>query len=158
MSFDPNQNQPPMGHVPPKKSGALKWILGGIGCFGLITVLCLGGVGYMSYRAYQDLTGNSAYLEARATIESSAEIGEAVGNPVTVGEPTGPPQPIQNGERVTIVYDVPFSGPKGSGMAEIKVEGQLMTDDWNLQSLSAEVDGKEIPLGGGGLDVNIEGE
>jgi len=127
MSFDPNQNQPPMGHVPPKKSGALKWILGGIGCFGL------------------------------ATLESSEAIGDAVGNPVTVGQPTGLNQ-SQNGQRVTVVYDVPFSGPNGSGMAKIEVEGQLMTEDWNLESLSAEVDGKDIPLGGGGLDVNIEGE
>lgn len=158
MSFDPNQNQPPMGHVPPKKSGgALKWILGGLGCFGLITALCLGGFGYMGYRAYQDMTGNTAYLDARATIESSEAIGEAVGNPVTVGQPTGLNQ-SQQGQRITIVYDVPFSGPNGSGMAEIKVEGQLMTEDWNLESISAEVDGKDIPLDGGGLDVNIEGE
>ena len=70
MSFDPNQNAP-LGHAPPKKSGALKWILGGLGCFGLISILCLGGIGYIGYQGVQMVTTNPAYLEARATLELS---------------------------------------------------------------------------------------
>ena len=159
MSFDPNQNTPPMGHVPPKKSsGALKWILGGIGCFGLLTVLCIGGFAYVTYVSYQNMTTNSAYLEARITLENSEELAEAVGEPVTVGSFTGFNQG-QNGQLVTVVYDVPVSGPDGSGVAKIEVEGSPFSKDWELKSLSAEVDGEDIPLdGSGGLEINIEGE
>ena len=160
MSFDPNQNTPPMGHVPPKKKGgALKWILGGLGCFGLLGLLCFGGMGYFGYSAFKQMTNNPAFLEGRATLESSPALGEVLGNPVTVGEfnPEGFRQ-TQQGERVTIEYDVDLSGPDGAGTATIVVKGQLFTEDWNVESITATVNGEDVPLDGNGIDVNIEGE
>jgi len=156
MSFDPNQNQPPMGHVPPKKSGgALKWILGGLGCFGLIGALCIGGVVYMGYQGVQMVTNNPAYIEARAQLESSEALGDAVGNPVTVGQPDQEIKTVPNGERIGFEYKVPVSGPNGSGTATIKVDGKpFSADDWNLESLTVEVNGEDVPIQG--LDVNIE--
>lgn len=154
MSFDPNQNAP-MGHAPPKKSGALKWILGGLGCFGLLGLLCFGGFGYIAYQGVQMINDNPGYLEARAQIESSDAVGAAVGNPVEVGTYTGV-QSNQQGERVTITYDVPVSGPNGSGSAKIAVNGKPFSEDWKVESVDVTVDGKSIPLGGGGLDINID--
>ena len=160
MSFDPNQNTPPMGHVPPKKSGgALKWILGGLGCFGLLALCCFGGLAYIGYQGVQMVTGNPGYLEARATLESSDALGEAVGNPVTVGEPQGEIKPTPNGDRIGFEYTVPVSGPNGSGTATFKVDGKPFTDDWSVESMSVEVNGEEVQLEGGGFGgVNIEGE
>ena len=156
MSFDPKDNMPAMGSVPPKKSGALKWILGGLGCIGLLIALCIGGSVYMTYRGVQMVTSNPAYLEARATLESSEALGNAVGNPVTVGEPVN----IQTtqGERIGFTYQVPVSGPNGSGTAEISVNGKPFSEDWKLESLKVTVDGEEVPLDGSSIEPMIEGE
>ena len=159
MSFDPNQDMPPMGHVAPKKSGgSLKWILGGLGCFGLLTICCFGAIGFGVFGIFQGMTANPAYLDARTTLENSQSLADVVGEPVTVGEPTGPPGQSQNGQRITFVYSVPVSGPDASGTATIKVEGQLFTDDWNLEELTAEVDGVDVPIEDNVLDIKIEGE
>jgi len=158
MSFDPNQNMPPMGHVPPKKSGSLKWILGGLGCFGVLALCCFGGIAYFGYMGLEIVNSNPGYLEARANIEASASVGEAVGNPVTVGSYTGVQSNQGAAGSMSISYDVPVSGPNGSGMAKITVSGTPMTEDWKVDSLTVTVDGKEVPLEGGGLDINIEGE
>ncbi|QEG21400.1 Coa1/Tim21 domain-containing protein [Mariniblastus fucicola] len=145
-----------MGHVPPKKSGgALKWILAGVGCFGLLGLCCFGGFAFLGYQGLKVINNNPAYLEARAQIESSASVGDAVGDPVTVGSYTGV-QSNQNGERMTITYDVPVSGPNGSGTAKISVNGKPMTEDWTIESLDITVGGESIPIDGGGLEVNIE--
>jgi len=150
---------PPMGHVPPKKSGgALKWILGGLGCFGILAVCCFGGVAYLGMMGLEVVNSNPAYLEARAEIEGSAAVGEAVGNPVSVGTYTGVQSNQGDAGRMSIDYDVPVTGPNGSGMAKISVSGKPMTEDWSVDSLTVTVDGKDIPLDGGGLDINIEGE
>ncbi len=147
-----------MGHVPPKKKGgALKWILGGLGCFGLLALCCFGGLAYFGYQGVKMVTSNPAYLEARATLESSEALGNAVGNPITLGEPTNV-QTRQNGERMGMTYELPVSGPNGSGSASISVEGKPFSDDWTLESLSVNVGGEDIPLNGSGIDVNIEGE
>lgn len=152
MSFDPNQNTPPMGSVPPKKSGgALKWILGGLGCFGLIIALCVGGFAYFAYQGVQMVTNNPALNEAKATLTSSAALGEKLGNPITLG-PEAPEPPVQNGERMTITYRIPVSGPDGQGTATVTVDGKPFSDDWTVQSLEAEVNGEDVPLDGMGIE------
>lgn len=157
MSFDPNQTAP-VGHATtPKKSGALKWILGGVGCFGLLGLLCLGGVGYMGYLGLQVINSNAGYLEARATIESSAAVGEATGNPVEVGSYTNVANQQGAGGEMSISYDVPVSGPNGTGSAHIEVSGVPYSEDWTVDVLEVEVNGQKV-LDGGGLDINIEGE
>ena len=146
---------PPMGHVPPKKSGALKWILGGLGCFGVLALCCFGGIAYFGYASVQMVTNNPAYLEGRASLENSEPLGELLGNPITVGDPTNI-QTNPKGERVGMTYEVSLSGPNGTGSATITVDGKPFSDDWNLESLTAEVNGENVPLDGGGLDINIE--
>ena len=160
MSTDPHQNAP-VGHAAPaKKSGALKWILGGLGCFGLLGLLCFGGVAYMGYQGVQMVTGNAAYLEARATLESSASLGDTFGNPITVGEPTDIQTNQQGSDAMELVYQIPVSGPNGSGTAEVQVQGKpFAPGEWTLESLTVvDADGNAVPLDGGGLEVNIEGE
>ena len=159
MSFDPNENMPPMGHVPPKKSGgSLKWILGGLGCFGLLAICCIGGLAFLGYQGVQMVTSNPGYLEARATLESSDALGEVLGNPVTVGEPQGEIKPISKGERIGFGYTVPVSGPNGSGTATFEVEGKPFSEDWTVESMSVQVNGEEVQLEGSGIEVDIEGE
>ena len=112
----------------------------------------------MGYQGVQMVTGNAAYLEARATLESSASLGDTFGNPITLGEPADI-QTNQQGERIELVYKIPVNGPNGSGTAEIQVEGKPFSEDWTLESLTVvDADGNAVPLDGGGLEVNIEGE
>ena len=111
----------------------------------------------MGYQGVQMVSANPAYLEGRSALETSEALEEVLGSPITVSEPTNiQTNPGEN--RIGMTYEVTISGPKGSGTAEIEVDGQPFTDDWNLESLKAEVDGQEIEIEGGGLDIKIEGE
>lgn len=157
MSFDPNPNSPPMGHAAPKKSGSLKWILGGVGCFTLLIVLCVGGFGYVAWMGAQMLMNNPAFNEAVATVETSESVNDALGSPVTVGPPGENIQTSQNGQKVTLTYTVDVTGSEKSGEATIVVSGTFMQDDWVVDEITvAGPDGEDIPVDGSGLSIDIE--
>jgi len=156
MSFDPSQtaSAPIANATTPKKSGAKKWIFGGLGCFGLLTLACV--VGF--YFAFQMLGSNPGYLEALATIESSPEVGEAAGNPVEVGTFTNVANISTENRPIGFAYDVPVSGPNGTGTAHIEVSQDPASNEWSVDKLEVEINGENVPLDGGGLEINIEGE
>ena len=153
MSFDPNQNAP-VGHAAPKKSGALKWIIGGLGCFGLLTLLCVGGVVGLGFWG-MGMIKNEAYEEARTAISNSAEVSAAVGDPVNVGDFEGFQQ-ATSGEQVTYTYQIPVNGSNKSGTAEVIVSGNPINGGWKIDSMEVEVDGEKIPVGELDLEVDIE--
>ncbi len=159
MSYDPNT--PPMGAVPPQKSGgSLKWILGGLGCFGLLTVLCIGGLGYWFYSFSQSLLNNPAKTQAISSIEQSDSIAEAFGPPILVKE-TKPPQTGTDEQEMLLTYSVDVIGSEKSGTATIKVRGNpLDADSFSVESIIVKgPDGEEIPIKKLDLDIQIdEGE
>jgi hypothetical protein len=109
MSLD-NQatlNVPSMQDEKPK-SGALKWILGGCGCLGLLAAICVGGFVFYFGALMQDTI--SIMNETVALAENSAVVKEALGEPVEI---TGGPRQSQNGKDMTFEVDV--TGPNGSG-------------------------------------------
>ncbi len=158
MSFDPNQNAP-MGHAPPSSSGSKKkWIFAGLGCFGLLTVLCVGGLIAVSYWG-MGVVMNSAYEEARVTIENDEAVGNAVGRPVKVGTFDGNDfKQNPQGQVIEYTYGLTVEGSEKSGRAEVVVSGNPIADDWKVDSIEVTVDGEKIPVGELELDVNIEGE
>jgi hypothetical protein len=159
MSFDPNQNTPPMGHAAPKKSGALKWILGGIGCFTLMIALCVGGLIYFGMQVNDIATNNAAYFKAVNSIESSSAVADVVGAPVVVERSAEkPPQriPAEAG-KIGFKFDTVVKGSNKSGEAEIIVSGELMnSDNWQVDSIKVTVDGEEIPVDEVSLDLDID--
>jgi len=143
-----------MGHVPPKKSGSMKWILGGLGCFGLLTLLCVGGIVGLGFWG-MGMIKNEAYQEARVAISESAEVTEAVGAPVSVSEMEGFQQKA-DGEHVEYTYQIPVGGSEKSGTAEVVVSGHPINGGWKVESIEVDVDGEIIPVGKLDLEVNIE--
>lgn len=145
MSLD-NQatlNVPSMQDQKPK-SGALKWILGGCGCLGLLAVICVGGVAYYIGPLMQDTIG--IMNETTSMAKSSTVVQEALGSPVEI---TGGPRQSQDGNNMTFEVDV--TGPNGSGTVYTKA---------TIDTASRRIERTEIYLEfeGQRLDLNIEDE
>ena len=145
MSFD-KQGTPVATNIntlPPKKSGgALKWILGGCGCLGLIALLCVGGLTYFAVS-----TAGQVTQEARSFIEGSTVAQEYLGSPITInGEPV-PTQTPGGG----LVFDFDVSGPKGSGTAKVKAKMNPETFQFEMGESSLDFNGETI-------DLNAENE
>ena len=157
MSFDPNQNAP-LGHAPPNSGSKKKWIIGGLGCFGLLTILCIGGI-VGAYIWGTGIVQNEGYEQARTTIEMDDDVGNAVGRPVKVG--TFNPQDFQqaqSGNEIEYTYGLTVDGSEKSGRAEVVVSGNPMSGEWEVDSIEVDVDGEVIQVGEMELDINIEGE
>lgn len=124
--------------LPPKKSGgALKWILGGCGCLGLMAAICFGGVVWFGIS-----TAGQVTQEARTFVEGSTVIQEHLGSPVTInGEPT----PVQ-GPDGSLVFGFDVSGPNGSGTATVTSKMNPETFQFELGESSLEVNGEVFDL------------
>lgn len=154
MSFDPNQN-PPVGHATPKSGSNKKWIFAGLGCFGLVTLLCIGGFVAMTFWAMGTIK-NEAYETARTTIETDDSVAQAVGPPVRVGDFDGFNQ-AQKGQGVLeYSYDLPVEGSEKSGRAKVVVSGNPIEGSWQVDSIEVEVDGEKITVGELNLELDIE--
>jgi len=159
MSYDPNS--PPMGHLPPQKSGGkLKWILGGLGCFGLLTVLCVGGTVWWLYSLGEGLIlNNPAKNQAIATIEQSESIADEFGNPVSVVI-TAPPETQQKGQgELVLIFNGDVTGSEKSGTASIvvKVANPLDADSSTVESITVkDAEGNEIPVEKLDLGIDLE--
>ena len=140
MSLE-NQYEPVAANIntlPPKKSGgALKWILGGCGCLGLIGMICVGGLVYFSVSAAGQVT-----QEARSFIEGSTVAQEYLGSPITIN---GEPQPSQGGNG-ELIFDFDVSGPKGSGTATVTAKMDPEAFKFVIGDSSLEVNGETIDL------------
>ena len=144
MSLD-NQYEPVANvNMPPtkKSGGALKWILGGCGCLGLMAVICFGGVIY-----YGITTAGQITQEARSFIEGSTVAQEYLGSPITIN---GEPQPVQGGNG-ELVFDFDVTGPKGSGTATVKAKMDPETFKFVIGESTLDVNGEII-------DLNAENE
>ncbi len=133
---------------PPKKGGALKWILGGCGCLGLLLVLCVGGAFYYGFSVLDQVR-----QEARSFVESSSVVQEKLGSPVTIDGET-----LATGPDGAPSFRFDVSGPDGRGTvtASSKVDNQagaFVVSDYVL-----EVDGEEFDLNAADdFDVGVEG-
>jgi hypothetical protein len=149
MSFD-NQatlNVPNMQHEKPK-SGALKWILGGCGCLGLLAVVCIGGFAYFFSGAIGDAI--RMQQETQAMIESSPQVEEALGSPIEIGPPR-----TQNGPEGEVTFEFDVTGPNGTGTVFSKTKMNPSTFRFERKGLYMEFEGQRIDLN---LDIgDIDG-
>ena len=122
----------------------MKWIIGGIGCFGLLVLLCVGGVVALGFWG-MGMIKNEAYEEAKVSISNSAEVAEAVGAPVTVSDFTGVSQ-TNAGDQITYIYEIPVQGSEKSGTAEVSVTGNPLQGGWSVDSIEVDVDGEKISV------------
>lgn len=98
-----------------------KWAIP-VGCVGLVIILgCCGLLGVAMYGAKEGMSlfkeqaaaMQAIQTDARARIEQSPAVQEAVGTPVTVGGFQSPNYRMHNGE-VDFRFELPVTGPKGS--------------------------------------------
>lgn len=111
MSNDPGIDNP-IGGISEPKSKKKLWIYGGLGCFGLIGLICIGcvGIGYVLGKpSYEFINENTAF------IQSSAEIQAELGSPITLTDL----KPVPGGPG-KIVYRAEVEGPNGSGTCVIE--------------------------------------
>ena len=136
----------------------MKWIIGGIGCFGLLVLLCVGGLVGVGFWG-MGVVANKAYEEARTSITNSEAVGNVVGQPVEVG--TYNPQKLGQSPggdgTVEYTYEIPVAGSQKSGTAIVVVSGNpLDGDSWEVVSIEVDVDGEKIPVGELDLDIDID--
>jgi len=150
MSID-NQHPANMGNLdslPPKKSGLLKWILGGCGCLGLLTVLCFGALIWFGISKAGKVT-----QEARSFVENSTVIQEHLGSPVVINAES----PSQ-GEDQSLVFKFDVSGPDGDGQATVNVTVDKEALDFVIGQSSLDVNGEVFDLNAENeFDVQIDG-
>ena len=144
MSLD-NQYEPvatSVNTMPPNNSGGgRKWIWGGCGCLGLLTLMCIGGLIFYSFTTF-----TAVRQEARSFIEGSTVVQQELGSPITIDGETM----SQDGTR-TLVFEFNVTGPKGSGVATVNMENDGQSLEFKLGESSLEVDGEKI-------DLNAENE
>ena len=138
-----NQYEPPVGagiNTPPtkKSGGALKWILGGCGCLGLLAALCIGGLVYFSVSS----TG-AVVQEARTMIEGSSVVKEKLGEPISIDSET---VGQGGGAEPALIFDFDVSGPKGSGRAKVTAPFNESTFKFEIEESTLEVDGQTFDL------------
>lgn len=135
MSFDASNN--PVGNATEPKSKKKFWIFGGLGCLGLIGLVCLGIGGGVYVYAWKPMVE----FQTQSIEEgiSSAEAENTLGTPITSGstafEQSGPQ---------SIVFRVAVSGPEKSGT--LVFQGKFDGTSWVRESMHLEVDGEEVSL------------
>lgn len=141
MSFE---NEPKVGGMEnpisggePPKSKKKFWILGGLGCFGLIVVVCVGGAALIWFTVGKPTL--DFMNENMALISNSPAAEEALGANITLGAPTQ--QQDGNG---SVTFRVPATGDKGSGTLVFK--GTYGAEGWTRDEIYLEVDGEQIDL------------
>ena len=153
MSFDKEHQvsgiENPIGNVEPPKSRKKLWIFGGLGCFGLILVVCVGGA-VVIWLAFGKPTLDFMN-ENMVLIDNSEAAVEALGSPITRGAPTQE----QDGSG-SMTFSLPVSGPKAKGTLVFK--GTYGAEGWTRDDIYLEVDGEKIDLSDAedifNLDIN----
>lgn len=128
----------PIADISRPKSNKKLWIFGGLGCFGLIGLICIGFIvaGIMAAKPTLDfMNENISY------IESSSEVAEALGAPITVA----PAQPTQDSNNPgALIFRGNVSGSQGAGTYVIEAKMNGVTPE--REAIYLEVDGERIDL------------
>ena len=144
--------------APPTKKSKLIWILP-IGCLGIL-MCCGGSVGLFLYWSYNMVYNNDGYTTAINTIQESSQVQDLVGVPVVIQKnPNLKTESLGTTTRLT--YPDSFSGPNGSGTAEIVVVMDNATREFTLESIVVTIDGETINLtdeGDFSIDIDDLGE
>ena len=134
----------------PKKSSKKLWIFGGLGCLGLIGLVCIGMIvaGVLAGKPMFEFMNENVTF-----IESSTEVQNALGTPLTVtpAQPTPDPNNPQ-----ALIFRGNVSGPQGSGSYVVEATMKGMTPVRNAVYL--ELNGEKIDLDPNALDdlTNLE--
>ena len=128
----------PVGGISQPKSNKKIWIFGGLGCLGLIGLICIGfivaGV-FVGKPMFEFMNDNQAF------IESSDEVAEALGAPITATTP----QPIQDPNNPgALTFQGEVSGANGTGtyVIEATMNGVTPVRD----AIYLEFNGEKIDL------------
>lgn len=129
---------------PSSSNNSKIWAVWGfLGCFGVLSLLCCGGVAYLVYFSYSLAFNNQAVIDAKKMAAESAEVREALGEPITF---TMPSQVEQTGKE-SISYQIPASGPKGSATLNLRARAKQGTLQFEVEQASVELsDGQVIQL------------
>jgi len=139
----------PVGGISQPKSNKKFWIFGGLGCLGLIGLVCIGFV------AAGVIFGGPAIAfinENTAEIEASPEVSDALGAPVTVGQPQTTRDPNNPSG---IIFHGTVTGSERNGTYVI--EASMDTGKPVREAIYLEVDGQTIDLDPESLfDIEID--
>lgn len=136
-SQSPTGMESPISGMEPPKSKKKLWIFGGLGCFGVIGLLCCGAIFagyYYGVKPMQDFQ--------RTTIDEAVampQVEEILGTPITTGIPA---PPVQESSQ-TFVFKTPLNGPNGE--ATLVVKGKY-DGTWTKEETFLEMDGEQIDL------------
>lgn len=128
----------PIGNLDPPRSKKKFWIFGGLGCFGLLALVCVGGALFIYNAAVRPA------LEFQSENINSAvampEVEQALGAPVTAG----PPEQVQS-EDQKFTFRVPLTGSQAEGTL---VFGGTMEgiNKWTRDFIYLEVNEQQIDL------------
>ncbi|MEE2825706.1 MAG: hypothetical protein VYE64_03675 [Planctomycetota bacterium] len=139
MKSDPDSHPVPQ----PARPSRLFWIVP-LGCFGLLTC-CFGSFGIFGYLGYQQAYHNEAYHSAVDTIKRSAVVQRLVGSPIVI-QRNPDVQAETSPDLIRITYPDSFSGPEGSGTAEIVVRIERATGESKIEAIQVTVDDQTINL------------
>ncbi len=171
MSFDPNANDQAapfgsdqatkpadpnnqFGAVKKPKSNKKMWFLGCGGCLFLVLLVCGGGGAFLYFKyakPAQDFIRESHNLAANSTV-----VIEALGENITIGDPTGWPET----KGTTSIIRFPISGDDNSGELVLGMSQEM--DGTNIKFIRSEfyieVDDEKIEIDEDaefGLDIDM---
>jgi hypothetical protein len=123
-----------------RKSGGGKLLkIGGCGCLVLL-LLCGGGIGYFVYKLKPSI---QMMQESISMVQESEAVKAKLGNPITITQQAFPKQSVEDGTQ-RMEYEMPISGPNGSGTMHLKVEVNGI--QLERRELYVDVDGEKIDL------------
>ena len=139
----------PIADISKPKSSKKLWLFGGLGCLGLIGLVCVGMIvaGVMAAKPMLDFMNENV-----AFIESSNDVSDALGSPVSV-TPAQPQQDAANPQQ--LIFRGNVSGPQGSGSYVIEAKMNGVTPV--REAIYLEVNGERIDLDPDALtDLSID--
>lgn len=139
MSKDEMQGgmENPTGGIEKPKSKKKLWIFGGLGCFGVIGICCIGIITLVMLfvvRPMQEFQNENVTMAT-----SSPEVEAILGSPVTAG--TAVPENKGGGE---FTFRAKLTGPDGEGT--LVFDARLIGTDWKRESIHLEHDGEKTDL------------
>ena len=126
----------PIAGLEPPRSWKKLWVFGGLGCLGMIGLVCVGifALGYMVGKPMLDFQEENVTL---ATM--SPEVEAAIGPPITAG-----PVKRKPNDDGTIAFSTQLDGSDAGGT--LVFVGRLEGTSWSRESIHLEVGGEKIDL------------
>ncbi|HEY3225767.1 MAG TPA: hypothetical protein VGK61_02070 [Planctomycetota bacterium] len=137
----------PMAAPPPKKSGALKWILIGCGAFAFLGILSCGGCLAIVYFGARAVV-NHAVAQVKPIIASNETVKSEIGELKTVTPRWDLRAEKRNGKE-TIYVTLDVEGDRGKGTVQVKMFGRNTRKDEFFVTLTFvnEAGTKHTPIG-----------